>query len=430
MAAQEPEAEPFLDVTHQEIQFKAGSNCWLDVEALTTLVHTVQAHDHSQVATCDPCVARLEQALDLCQGHFVEGFSLHDCPEFEEWVLVQRERLGRLITETLQTLVDSYEQRGECDQALSCAHRWIELAPWEESAHRQVMRLLALNGQRGAALAQYDACCRALRQELDVEPEAETTALYERIRDGEIAQRRDPEHGRHHLPAQLTPFIGQESVLAEIAQRLEDPTCHLLTLIGPGGVGKTRLAIEISAKQSERFQQGICFVPLAPVQSVEGVVPAIVQALGFSSYADAGSASRSPDAARQQLLDYLRQKNLLLVLDNIEHLIEGMDLVVEILQAAPDVQILATSRVRPKVPGEYVCAVGGMSCPQESMDRLNDVETFSAIKLFLASARRVAPGFKLTKANLPHAIQICNLVAGMPLGILLAAAWVEMLSPA
>ena len=142
--------------------------------------------------------------------------------------------------------------------------------------------------------------------------------------------------------------------------------------------------------RTEQFQ-GIHFCPLAPVQSAQGIVPAVVQALGISSYADASSASRSADSTRQQLFDYLHQKNLLLVLDNMEHLIEGTDLVVEILREAPDVQLLVTSRTRLRVPGEHLYAVGGMNYPQESTDRLDDLEPFSAVKLFLTSARRVEP---------------------------------------
>jgi predicted ATPase len=247
---------------------------------------------------------------------------------------------------------------------------------------------------------------------------------------------------KHNLSVQPTPFVGREAALAEIADRLQDPDCRLLTLVGPGGSGKTRLALEAVAAQLDDYTHGVFFVSLAPLQSVDAIVPTVAQAIGFSFYAvTEGSGEVEP---QQQLLDYLRQKNMLLIMDNFEHLLacpercpelvegpsrrDGAGLVVEILKTAPNVKIVATSRARLKVQGEHLLPVAGMSFPDE--ETIEDASQYSAVRLFLASARRAQPGFELTTDNLTHVVRICRLVDGMPLGILLAAAWVQMLTPA
>jgi class 3 adenylate cyclase/DNA-binding SARP family transcriptional activator len=171
--------DPHLLVTREAIQFNRNSDHWVDVAAFNTAIEQSRA---------DPAaVSAPESAAALYAGPFLEGFSLADSPAFEEWALVVRERLEQKALQAFQSLTAYHEKRGEVARAREYARQQIALAPWQEQAHRALMRLLALNGQRGAALAQYEACCRALRAELDVEPGEETRRLYERIRDGELA---------------------------------------------------------------------------------------------------------------------------------------------------------------------------------------------------------------------------------------------------
>jgi predicted ATPase len=314
------------------------------------------------------------------------------------------------------------------------------------------MQLYAQTGQRSAALRQYAECVRILDEELGLPPADETTALYEQIRVTRILPQTPTVADRsvpagHNLPAQTTTFVGREEELGELAARLQDPACRLLTLLGPGGIGKTRLALrlaeELVGAQPAAFEHGVFFVPLAPFRTAEGVVPAVAEALDycFRTAAD-GSTTDTP---RQQLLDYLRHKQLLLVMDNYEHLLEGSPprdgqdrgngtgFVTDLLAAAPGVKVLVTSRASLKVQGEHLYPLSGLRVPEATVSPegkdAQSLRSFGAIELFLQGARQTRPDFVLRPQDVTHVIRICRLVQGMPLGILLAAVWVEMLPP-
>ncbi len=216
------------------------------------------------------------------------------------------------------------------------------------------------------------------------------------------------------IPIPPTPLIGREIELTAIQKMLDDSQCRLITLTGLGGSGKTRLAIEIAMKQSDHT----AFVPLAGVNSSSLMVPAIADALEFSFHGNADP--------KIQLVDYLREKQILLVLDNMEHLLDGADLIVQILQSAPHLKMICTSREPFNVRGEWIFEVGGLNYPKG--DEAEKLESYSANILFLQCAQRVVSGFSLTNENLPMLTRICALVEGMPLAIELAAAWVRTLS--
>jgi DNA-binding SARP family transcriptional activator/predicted ATPase len=635
-------APPHLSITRETLQFNLASDYWLDVTAFRALVDVEHAD-----------AARLQEATTLYRGPFLEGFSVGDSAAYEDWALQVREQLQVQVLAALRQLSVECEARGEVERAIEFTRRQVGLAPWQEEAHQRLMRLLALNGARSTALAQYEICRRLLKEELDVEPSAETRRLYERIRDGAVhaapvavrpearlahlptgtvtflftdiqgstplweqkpqamkasvaqhhallrqaieanggtvfkiigdefqaafdlasqglsaalagqhallaqdwgetgplrvrmglhtgpaqvvggdgdaradyavshtlnraARIMSTGHGgqillsreaadlvrrelppgvtltdlgehylkglafpeqlfqvvasdlpqdfpslvtvdrpRHNLPAQLIPFVGREPVLARIEQRLHDPGCRLLTLVGPGGSGKTRLALEAAARQIDHYPHGIFFVSLAPLDAVETIVPAIAQSLGFTFHGE--------EEPKEQLLSYLREKSVLLVLDNAEHLLrehvaDVASIATDILRAAPQVVILVTSRVGLHVQGEHRFPVEGMNVPTLSplaaptssrypsgrtgpgpipggepqpygREELDDAAQYSAIKLFVQSARRAQPDFALSAEILADVVRICLLVESMPLGILLAAAWVALFAP-
>jgi len=244
---------------------------------------------------------------------------------------------------TARLLIDVHVERASFDAGIAHATRLLELDPLCEDAHRQMMLLRACSSQRSAALAQYDICRRVLADELGVEPEVATTTLYRQIQSDTFVPPTKPPKTSINVPSQLTRFIGREAELAQLEEYLDDPDCRLLTLIGPGGVGKTRLAYEVAKRKAGDFPAGVYAVPLSGLASPQYLASTIAERLTLPLD---GSADQ-----KAQLLDALREKHLLLVMDNCEHVLDGMELLAEILAVAPGVNILATSRERLNLEG-------------------------------------------------------------------------------
>ncbi len=234
---------------------------------------------------------------------------------------------------------------------------------------------------------------------------------------GEFALLKTIEAGMKNLPAPRTSFVGRSHELDEIERLLGDPDCRLLTLVGPGGVGKTRLALEAAARRVDRYAHGVHFVPLASVASPDFLAPAVAESIQFSV-----DAAHSGVAAQQQLLDYLSERSTLIVLDNFEHLVEGSTLIGEMIERAPQVELLTTSRERLNVQSEWVFDVEGLELAENGNEGGG-----GAMRLFVERALQVEPGFALEAGEREHAHRICALVDGMPLGIELAASWVSVL---
>jgi DNA-binding SARP family transcriptional activator/predicted ATPase len=424
---------PFLTVTSQAIQFDRARDHWLDVRAYTSLLSACREHGHWRLETCPPCIERLDRAVALYEGPFLQGLSLGDCPAFEEWQIVWDAQLHQLATHALASLAASHEARGGYEQALRAARRWVALDPWHEAAHQQLMRALALGGRRNEALAQYEACCRTLAVELGVEPTEATVSLYKEIHDEKVLSTPIPPL-LNNLPAPTTPFVGREALLDELRGLLQDPDCRLVTLVGPGGSGKTRLALQAGAEVAaqapyDRFPDGVHWISVASLRAGECIAPAIARVLGYGSSPGVDPAS--------SLLGALRRKRLLLILDNYEQLLDGLSArrlcgagaLVEILNAAAGVQVLVTSRARLNVLAEHVLPVGGMAFPS-AQEEGEAIAQHSAVALFMERVRAVQPTFAPDGVTLGQVGRICRLVEGLPLAILLSSSWIDVLSPA
>ncbi len=351
-----------------------------------------------------PPIRNLRRAVELYRGDFMAGLHVRNAPDFEEWVLLKRARLQALAEEALRRLAARHIRRGEYHLAIRYAERLLEMNPWQEEGCRQLMWLLAHTGRREEALARYEQCRRVLAADLGVQPTAETTALYERIR---AARETTPPP----LPPQPTPFVGREGELRGLVRRLANPQCRLLTLWGPGGVGKTRLALEAARRLKKAFLHGVYFVPLA------SVTPPAASHLPRVIAAALSIPTHGADEPAARLLDFLREKELLLVLDNFEHLTDGVPFLSELLTTAPEVKLLVTSRERLRSRWEWLFEVRGLPVPGEDERR---PRRFAGVKLFLQEARRVRPGFS-PEQEMAAVTRICRLVEGLPLGIELAA---------
>lgn len=421
-----------LRTTRQSVAFEPVSGIWLDAAEFREACENLGKLSPATATDMEFIGA----AVELYRGDFLDGFHADGAPAFEEWVLIQRERFRAMALMAFQRLAVQHCQRGDYGASLLFARRMLALDPWREEAHRIVMDLLACAGHRSAAMAQYETCRRVLAEELHAEPTPETTALYESIRDAaagtasapaprEKGSRRAPTIPAHNLTPPPTPFVGREEELARIAGLFLNPDCRLLTLVGPGGIGKTRLAVQAAlqalvpwASGENSFPEGVFFVPLAELASPAQLVPAISAALRFSF-----QGALDP---KTQLLGFLREKRTLLILDNFEHLLPAVALLSEILQTAPEVKLLVTSRARLAIQEEWALEVGGLAVPGEGEE--GDPNRDSALRLFLLCARRVDLGFVLRKEEIPDLARICRLLDGMPLGIELAAGWVRTLS--
>jgi len=224
----------------------------------------------------------------------------------------------------------------------------------------------------------------------------------------------------NNLPISLTSFIGRERELTEVEEMLS--ATRLLTLSGPGGVGKTRLALQVAAHCLEEYQDGVYYVPLAAVAIPDHVVPSIAGAIKFNFDTHMGI-----EDTKVQLLDYLKQRNLLLLLDNFEQLVDGADLLVDILQSAPNIKLLVTSRQRLNLQGEWIFEVGGVDYPHNGHQ--DGGKEYPAVRLFLERARQLDPHFRLSELNQLDIHRVCRSVEGIPLAIELAAGWISVLSP-
>jgi len=401
-----------------------------DVASFKAIVNNLQGQN----------LSALQQAVDLYQDDYLSGFDISVSYEFEQWVLEEQSQLKSSLIQLLRQTADLYEQQENFNESITLLKRVLQLEPWREEIHRHVMRLLASIGDRGAALMQYEACVEALAAELDVPPDPTTVALAEQIRTNDISvasevihpstsssgSKRAPAHSSN-LPQTSSTMIGRESEVALLEDLIADESTRLVTILGPGGIGKTQLALMVAHRQNEKFADGICWVPLVALTQGEDIVFAIGEALNYSF-----QGKKPPE---EQLLDLLREKHLLLVLDNLEHLFSGLPILSNIFAHAPQVLILVTSRERLRLTNEAILRLDGLAYPQHDF-RLQDVvngtdiyQHYPALELFYVQLQRARPTYQPTQDDWSAMVEICQLVQGVPLGILLAASWSQMLSP-
>jgi predicted ATPase/DNA-binding SARP family transcriptional activator/tetratricopeptide (TPR) repeat protein len=445
--------DDILLLERDQISLQPSAQNWVDANEFLTLAEQVASHHQpsqpgAPKTLCADCRRRLAQAVELYSADFMAGFTIADSREFEDWQFFQSELLSRKLADSLEQLVSWHAERGEYDLAINYASRWLSLDVLNEIAQRKMMRLYAWSGQPAAALRQYAGLKEMLHQQLGAEPDGETTALYEEIRKRRIEPHRPAisltralssipvisSSTQHNLPIPDGPLIGRNNELDQAVNLLrDDPNCRLLTILGPGGMGKTRLAIDIALRQAEDkacpFCEGIFYVSLTAVTQPEAMIMAIASILKIPLVAE-------PDLRKQQVLNYLQTKRLLLVLDNFEQLINppSIQLLVDIFNQAPHVKLLVTSRSRLNIYFEHLLPLQGLDFPKIPAGgkdvSVETIEEFGAIQLFLGRARIQKPDYTIKPNEIQPIVEICQMVEGMPLGIELAASWLDVLTPA
>ena len=388
-----------------------------------------------------------KRALSAYGGPLLGGMG-RASSEFEDWLMLEREHLHGHWREALFRHAGQLEARGEHLEAAALLDRLLRHDELDEDALRSYMSALARAGRREQALRAYRGFAERLRRELDLRPTTATEQLAEGVRSGEgsslplSASAQPPavavRDARPTLPAPVTSFVGRDLELSSIAHHLSQADCRLLTLTGLGGVGKSRLALQAAEELGRRYPDGVSFVPLEALDSVrvENPQPFVgrewqdfrpeVQALPTAIASALGLTLQGKDDASRQLKRHLENKRILLVLDNFEHLVNGAELLAELLHACPGLELLVTSRERLGLEEEWLLPIEGLAVPEAGAP-LEDALSYDAVKLLVQRARRVLPDFALSAADLEHVRTICRLVAGLPLGIELAAVWLRLM---
>jgi predicted ATPase/DNA-binding SARP family transcriptional activator len=346
---------------------------------------------------------------------------------YEEWTIQRREALRQIRLNLWLDLGRLLEARQEFPPAIETLLSLLVEDKDNEEAHALLMRLYALNGQRQQALRQYQALCEALRADLDIEPSETTARLFETIQFNRLppatvsAPPQPPAvENLHNLPGQLTSFIGREKEIIDVCQQVRQH--RLVTLTGSGGTGKTRLALRVAEELLDEFIDGVWYFELAPVVEPESIAQEIISRLGLQN--------DTKDSLLAFLVNYLRGKKLLLLLDNCEHLLDACaQLATRLLQQCPDIRLLTTSREVLSIAGEIAYRVPSLFAPDpDKLTSPAELAQVESVQLFAERAAAVLAGFNLSQQTLPAVARICYRLDGIPLAIELAAARVGVLS--
>jgi len=451
---------PWLATEGEMVELRSGEGLWVDVREHRRLLKSaglVAGRRPPLDARAEPA---LTEAVELYQGHFLAGFSLAGSYPFEEWQLREEEALKTAQGSALDALIRLREERGDLDEALASARLRADLDPLDERALRMRMTLLARAGRRTEALHLYDRFNKLIARELEVAPSRETVLLRNEIlardpgqssapipsRDpgqpGSPIPSRDPGQpgsppaasaavtAQRVLPEPPTPFVGREQELEAIGRFLGEPDVRLLTLTGPGGCGKTRLALEAGRRLSGLFPDGVVFASLVSVEAGHLLPAALAEALALPlGTRDRGPtrADSSASGSCRDLIEFLRGKRMLLILDNLEQVAGDLGPLREILGGTRQCVMLATSRSRLRLAGEQVLEVAGLPWPGQAATR-DEVSRCASVRLFLRAIRRARSSFRPSPADLSAAATISRRLRGHPLGLELLATWAHSLS--
>lgn len=404
----EPDDASCLHVDRHVIQLKPDAPLWVDVEAFER--HLQQAENGDDADRAD----HLESAIALYRGDFLQGCD-------EDWAIEEREFLKARYIEALDGMVELCTDHGATEDAIDYAQRILRHNPLREDVHRRLMALFYATGDRTAAIDQYQRCRRRLGDDLGVPPDSETDRLYRAIEakkavDDTVGAQR--ERTPSNLPHLLTRFVGRDDQLQRLAQSLE--TDRLVTLMGVGGCGKTRLALEVGHRLKAEFADGVWFIDLAPLTDPNWIPQAIASTLKLSQ--------SKIQAVTDELIEHFRESSTLLILDNCEHLIDACArLARRLLEACPQLSVLATSRESLQLSGERIWRLDPLPIPDYGLNA-EDLRSYALVRMFLDHARGYRPDFRLLEANAGAVASICRASEGIPLAIELAAAWLRVLS--
>jgi predicted ATPase/DNA-binding SARP family transcriptional activator len=421
--------KPYFLTSPHQIQFnpEIEAHSAVDLRELQLLREKIKAHPHRSIETCKHCHTDLVRIVDLYQGKFVEGLILADAIEFDEWVLLKREEIHAEVLRILETLLLRLETIGELETAIQYARKLVNLEPWRERSHYKLIQLLSIAGKRDQAMIQYHTLEEILEQEFGALPEKATQTLYRSVLASETPPILPPslhpsKQKKEYLPVFLNRFVGRKREIRHLDELLSNQHHRLITILGPGGVGKTRLAAEVARHNQQMFRDGVFLVELAPLQAPAAIPYEIANVMQLTY--------RKGSSTMQQLQYHFRGKEALLILDNFEHLLPGgAGWLAKLMQNAPGITVLTTSRTQLNIPGEKVLLLSGLSLPDIEGIGSPEWASSPAIQLFQQNAHHLKfeQVHQLDETNAID--EICRQVEGNPLGMIIAASWTAVFPP-
>ncbi|MBI5929745.1 MAG: AAA family ATPase [Chloroflexi bacterium] len=358
----------------------------------------------------------MQEIMALYQGDFLEGITVRDAEELDGWISEQQRHFQRLYRQLLFEYIELTLKQAHYEVGLAYAWKLVSLDPLWDAAQRQLIRLLAYANRSSEALLQYERFAHLLDEELGTTPDTETIALIEQIRTGNLQPTKPAAIASIALPDM--PFVEPQETL-EIAQRmLGTPQCRLLTVFGISGIGKTALVTQIAYHRQHLYPDGVYLISLKHTHSGRDLPYLIAVAVGMDL-----SSTHNYSALERTTLDHIKNRKLLLVLDNYEYILPETNFVENLLEQAPQIQVVITSQMPLNLFREWLLPLTGLSCPPE--DDIHP-ETYEAVRLFELTAQRNNPRFNLQN-NLSGVARICRLVDGLPLALVIAAGWTQIL---
>jgi predicted ATPase/DNA-binding SARP family transcriptional activator len=361
---------------------------------------------------------RIEDALQLYRGDFLTGVFITGSNEFENWHRWERDRIRLYSIRQIEEAILRAFALNNFQATAKIALGLLKIDPINEIANQYYSIALALDNLSAVSIQHLDSYINQVEDQLGLPVSPEITTIRELIKAGDLKSLVDMIKPNHNLPPNMTGFVGRESDIATITNLLANPDCRLINLIGPGGIGKTRLVLQAIRENMMRFPDGVYFVPVEELISTDDIIPAIAKVLNFRF----GTIVSMLDP-QTQLIDYLQDLSLIIILDGIEHLTDCTVLISKLLSEVPKLKFMTTSRHKLNLEAEWVHMLQGLPYQKKLMlDKYPD-----AISLFIERVNQINPQKTFNAEEVDIAYQICSLVEGMPLGIELAAAWTSVL---
>jgi predicted ATPase/DNA-binding SARP family transcriptional activator/tetratricopeptide (TPR) repeat protein len=394
----------YLDISRTDIAIHPDSQISLDVRELERSV----------------VLGKTESALNIYRGDFLTGIYIPGSTEYENWRRWEDERIRILLTTHLEERIRNRISLSRYQEVEGLSQNLLKIDPFNETANQCYALTLAMSGHRSAAIKHILAYSKLLLDDLGIEASPEIIDLKDKISNDDLDSLAVEYKPKNNLPLHQTNFIGRRDGLARLTEQIIDPQCRLISIIGPGGIGKTRLAIQSIVENIHHFPDGAFYIPLESTSDSEGIFQAIAAEMNFKF-----DSIISLISAQTQLLDVIRNLKIVLLLDGFEHLTKSGNQISFLLNNAPNLEIIVTSRHKLNIPGEWSFTLEGMKTKEPSGE--HDGNPPEAAELFLHRSEQIYPNQRIESDDLFAVLRICELVEGLPLGIELAAGWTSVL---